>query len=451
MTDTTPITALIIDAGPLISSTSTDVLLARAQKVYTTPSVVAEIRDAATRARLETAWLPFIQQRTPKAESVRVVSDFAKKTGDFSVLSVTDLQLLALTYELEVENNGGDWRLRRVPGQKGVNGPVPKVKKERGRRGGGGRVDEKVEKVDEKVEDKPEEKEEKEENPEEKTEEKKEEKAEEKVEENLEKPEETPDEKLQATETSTPQETKEPDETTKDISKSLESTHLAPSDSDPSDSDSDSGWITPANIHLHKARDAATPSDARPSTTTHPMAAALATTDFAMQNVLLQMNLHLVSPNGLHRIRMVKTWVLRCHACFKVCRDMNKQFCPSCGGATLLRTSCSTDSKGVFTLHLKRNFQWNNRGNVYSIPKTQHGSASGKGVKKNLILREDQVEYQREVRQRERQKERDLLDPDYLPGILTGERRDVAGGRPTVGYGRQNPNQRRAGGRMGKR
>lgn len=382
MADTTPITALVIDAGPLIKGTSVDSLLARAKKVYTTPAVIAEIRDAATRSRLETAWLPFIQQRTPKAASIGVVSDFAKKTGDFAVLSVTDLQLLALTYELEVEENGGDWRLRKKPGQKGVNGPVPKEKKESGQAAGKKAEETKVEPAEE------------------------------------------------------------------SISSVLADTHIspppwdsAPEDNQASDSDSSDseGWITASNIHLHKTQSVPAP---RASKIIWPMAAALATTDFAMQNVLLQMNLHLVSPGDLQRIWSVKTWVLRCHACFKICRDMQKQFCPSCGGATLLRASCSTDSAGVFSVHLKRNMQWNNRGNVYSIPKTHHGSASGKGVKPNLILREDQIEYQREIKQKERQKERDLLDPDYLPGILTGERRD-SGSRPRVGHGRMNPNQGR--------
>lgn len=389
MADTTPITALVIDAGPLIKGTSAEALLARAKKVYTTPAVIAEIRDAATRSRLETAWLPFLQQRTPKAASVGVVSDFAKKTGDFAVLSVTDLQLLALTYELEVEENGGDWRLRKTPGQKGVNGPVPK-----GGKGTGQTADKAAGEV---------------------------------------------------------KEAKVKPTAEEAVSSSLAHTHLssapppqdpAPADGQASDSDSDSseGWITASNIHLHKAQPAPAP---RTFKHTWPIAAALATTDFAMQNVLLQMNLHLVSPSDLQRIWNVKTWVLRCHACFKICRDMQKQFCPSCGGATLLRTSCSTDSAGVFKVHLKRNMQWNNRGNVYSIPKTQHGSASGKGVKPNLILREDQIEYQREIKQKERQKERDLLDPDYLPGILTGERRD-SGARPRVGHGRVNPNQGRS-------
>ena len=40
------------------------------------------------------------------------------------------------------------------------------------------------------------------------------------------------------------------------------------------------------------------------------------TADFAMQNVLLQLDLSLVGMEG-KKIQKVKTWVLRCHACFK--------------------------------------------------------------------------------------------------------------------------------------
>ncbi len=40
------------------------------------------------------------------------------------------------------------------------------------------------------------------------------------------------------------------------------------------------------------------------------------TADFAMQNVLLQMGLNLVGTEG-KRIQKVKSWVLRCHACYK--------------------------------------------------------------------------------------------------------------------------------------
>lgn len=44
---------------------------------------------------------------------------------------------------------------------------------------------------------------------------------------------------------------------------------------------------------------------------------ASVTADFAMQNVILQMGLRLVTPNGM-RIKRITKWVLRCSACFKI-------------------------------------------------------------------------------------------------------------------------------------
>jgi len=124
---------------------------------------------------------------------------------------------------------------------------------------------------------------------------------------------------------------------------------------------------------------------------------------------------------------------------------MTKQFCPSCGQATLTRVSCSTDAAGNFTLHLKKNFQYNNRGNVYSIPKPTHGTANGKGANlkgggkngwgRELILAEDQKEYTKKMDEERRTKYRDLMDQDYLPSILGGSRTS-GNGRIKVGAGR---------------
>ena len=97
--------------------------------------------------------------------------------------------------------------------------------------------------------------------------------------------------------------------------------HTSPlSFEDPVDDDDDEGiWITPENVSLHKARALGlTPSD-RDSTTAKNkeiIPVGCMTADFAMQNVLLQMGLSLVGMEG-KKIQKVKTWVLRCHACFK--------------------------------------------------------------------------------------------------------------------------------------
>ena len=164
------------------------------------------------------------------------------------------------------------------------------------------------------------------------------------------------------------------------------------------------------------------------------------------------MNLNLLSPTTLQRIRHLKSFVKRCHACFFVTKDMSKDFCPRCGKDTLTRVSCTTDANGQFQMHLKKNMQWNNRGNRYSVPKPVTGNASGKwkggggkgGWGTDLILAEDQKEYTRAVSEQKRlqRRERNLMDEDYLPGILTGER-IRHGGRVKVGAGRNVNSKKR--------
>ncbi len=93
--------------------------------LFTIPAIINEIRDAGTRARVENTLLPFLTLRSPKPASVKIMSDFARMTGDLEVLSRPDIHLMALAYELECERNHGDWRLRSVPGQKRLNGAPP--------------------------------------------------------------------------------------------------------------------------------------------------------------------------------------------------------------------------------------------------------------------------------------------------------------------------------------
>jgi RNA-binding protein NOB1 len=121
-----PFHTIVLDAGPIIrGEPGVSTLLQQCEQIISTPAVITEIRDESTRSRISTSLLPFLVQRNPKPDSVKTVTDFARKTGDLVVLSRVDIQLLALSYELECERNGGNWRLRRSPGQKGTNGPPP--------------------------------------------------------------------------------------------------------------------------------------------------------------------------------------------------------------------------------------------------------------------------------------------------------------------------------------
>lgn len=90
---------------------------------------------------------------------------------------------------------------------------------------------------------------------------------------------------------------------------------------DPSDEDDGEGeWITPANVGIHKSRALnQLPDDdgmQKKGKKAETIGAGCMTADFAMQNVLLQMGLNLVGLEG-KRIERIKSWVLRCHACFK--------------------------------------------------------------------------------------------------------------------------------------
>uniref|UniRef100_A0A3B4XE75 NIN1 (RPN12) binding protein 1 homolog n=1 Tax=Seriola lalandi dorsalis TaxID=1841481 RepID=A0A3B4XE75_SERLL len=87
--------------------------------IYTLKEVVNEIRDKPTRRSL--AFLPYqLHFKDPHPEHVRHVTEFSKKTGDYPSLSATDIKVLALTYQLELEQVGSQ-HLRRDPEVKVVN------------------------------------------------------------------------------------------------------------------------------------------------------------------------------------------------------------------------------------------------------------------------------------------------------------------------------------------
>ncbi|KAM7204742.1 RNA-binding protein NOB1 [Naviculisporaceae sp. PSN 640] len=410
-----PVHSLVIDANAIINNDpSVSTLIAQAEELYTIPSVVSEIRDEATRSRFQTTLQPFLKIRNPRPESVQFVTSFARRTGDLQVLSKPDLHLLALTYDLEVERNGGDWRLRNEPNQKRVNGKPPGKEAEEAKEQSA-----KDEETSELAE------------------------ASTQAEGNVDDSQQT-----EVAEDTVAEKLNELDINDQGEQETFPAEDDVAEEDDGADSDGGGEWITPSNIKKHQAREAGRTA---PLPTQRVLQAALITADMAMRNVALRINLNLLD-SKLSRITFLKTWVLRCHGCWKVCKDTSKQFCPSCGQATLTRVSCSTDAQGNFRLHLKKNFQYNNRGNVFSIPKPTHGSASGKnshvkgggknGWGQELILAEDQKEYTRKVEEEKRTRYRDLMDEDYLPSILSGAR-NQGNGKIKVGAGRNVNSKKR--------
>lgn len=103
---------LVVDSGAIISGNLQN-LHDTSEKLVTIQEVYDEIRDKKARDLLARFVTP-IEIRLPSPQSLKTVIDFAKRTGDYSSLSITDLKLIALTHSLEIEINGNK-NLRQHP------------------------------------------------------------------------------------------------------------------------------------------------------------------------------------------------------------------------------------------------------------------------------------------------------------------------------------------------
>lgn len=220
---------------------------------------------------------------------------FAKKTGDYAVLSQTDLGVIALTCQYELAVNGEE-NIRTEPGQRKGKAKAEepaesdKVPAAIQREAEPEQTEDKVEKAGEQLEVEDEEASEDED-------------------------EEVP-EVTQALGAS--QLSDHPSANTEAPQPEVEATQGVAAVAAPDDEEESDGgeWITPSNITQHRSHDLGlVPDDSRNATVT-PLAAACFTGDYAVQNVLLGMGLGLTGEGG-KRISKVKSFVLRCHACFK--------------------------------------------------------------------------------------------------------------------------------------
>eukprot|EP01097_Dermamoeba_algensis_P001515 TRINITY_DN1570_c0_g1_i2.p1 TRINITY_DN1570_c0_g1~~TRINITY_DN1570_c0_g1_i2.p1 ORF type:complete len:391 (+),score=100.65 TRINITY_DN1570_c0_g1_i2:24-1196(+) len=329
MTDATPpkspiadrpkLKALVIDSGAIIRGVKFENY---AESFFTVPSVISEIRDLKARMFLDT--FPWeIKQEEPDSESMKEVIAFSKKTGDFSVLSPTDMKVLALTLKLSKQ---ADTRFAPKPA---TPSPSPSVSPSTA----------------------------------------------------------SPSNDSNSSSiptTATASATKPPSPSTSPSSPSPStSTSPSPSPAAPPPAIEDDGegeWITPENIVAVTTKLNAKKLS-QVNTEMHKVGCI--TGDFAMQNVLLQMKLHLISYDGLV-IRQARSYVLSCEACFKTTKDVTKIFCPSCGNQTLYRLAVTVTETGVIYHHNKNRKPIKGQSGPLPLPK---------GGKKHMepILTEDQL------------------------------------------------------------
>ncbi|KAG7692702.1 hypothetical protein KL911_002967 [Ogataea haglerorum] len=393
------VNSLVLDAGPLITQ-SASTLQQHADKFFTTPGVFNELRDEHAR-RQAALWGEKLSVRQPKFDAIKAMTDFAKLTGDHMVLSQNDIHILALAYELECELNNGPWRLRSYPGEKKERQKkrnqnskerddtkdIDTVQKEKSaetslehtevsdtnertkrktRRGGKRHRKKRTNGGEEGVAD---------------------------LKEQVE---------IDGNEDAAVQQITEK---LKDLSTDCQLSQAY------SDSEDEGEWITPDNIVEEMFKDEHEQVEAEKSTS--KIKVALATGDFAVQNVSLQIGLNLMNPMSGLQIQRVRNYMLRCHACFTMIpipKDGTpKHFCSSCGGATLLRCAVSVNSKGEIVPHLKKNFEWHRKGDRYSLPSPLSKNYTKKYGKQgyqhrgnpnleNIFLREDQKEYQQALK-----------------------------------------------------
>jgi len=341
---------LIADSGAFICNAN---LVELAENVYTCHEVVTEVKDKATRQRLSV--LPYeLILKEPSPTSISKIVEVSKISGDYSSLSHTDIKVLALTYELTRQHEPEVGIVESIQTKSETQFGKKNVRESDLL---GFYMPRDAEENSNKADDDPE-----------------------ILKSGFEK------DALEFSEGFCVAEGKLPkfDETSTltadervchadELCERLEDVGL-----DIDCSDNTGNWITPdllKEINSHEKN-----TEKQLSTKV-----ACLTTDFAMQNVLLKMKMRVVSVDGL-LIKTARSYVLRCHACFNVTKQMEKLFCPKCGNKTLKRVPVEIQEDGTMKMFFSKNPKvLNPRGLRYSLPKPQGGKHS-----RNPWLCEDQ-------------------------------------------------------------
>ncbi|CAG9536612.1 unnamed protein product [Cercopithifilaria johnstoni] len=99
-----PVRKLVVDSNAFIKRIPLHDL---ASEIYTVSGVINELKCEKMRHLLDS--LPYqIYVQEPTMESLHIITEFSKKTGDYPSLSAVDLKLLALVHDLHLKQYGKD-------------------------------------------------------------------------------------------------------------------------------------------------------------------------------------------------------------------------------------------------------------------------------------------------------------------------------------------------------
>ncbi|CAK1581302.1 unnamed protein product [Parnassius mnemosyne] len=385
---------LVVDTTAFIKAEN---LLNLSENVYTVQEVIDEITNDRQRRKLIV--LPYdLKVKDVFTENIKFITDFSKKTGDYTSLSATDIKVLALTYQIEKEKVGTE-HLKSEP-------TMQKTIKVSGLSGfslhpeNKGNIETDIEKV--KTTDNCNEINQQEPNADSKH--------------------ENEDGHIENSLCN--------DNIAENIAEQIKSLDLRDdsevnnfmvkvSDDDDveteseEESGSDEGeWITPTNL-AQKKKDMEIGEFEEKS-----VEVACMTSDFAMQNVLKQIGLNVTAIDG-RIIRQLRTFIFRCTTCFKTTSVMTKLFCSKCGHATLKKVAVSIDDDGNQHIHINGRKPLTARGKRFSLPTPRGGQHF-----QYPILTEDQHIHKRFATKMARKKT-NALDPDYIAGFSPFAVKDV--------------------------
>ncbi|XP_032689888.1 RNA-binding protein NOB1 [Odontomachus brunneus] len=210
-------------------------------------------------------------------------------------------------------------------------------------------------------------------------------------------------------------------------------------DNDSDDDDDDDSWITPSNLtNIKKQMDSAVLEEKAATV-------ACLTMDFAMQNVLMQIGLNVATLDG-RMIKQMRTFIFRCYACFRTTSIMTKIFCPHCGNKTLKKVEVTLGENGEQQIHINFRRPLSAKGKKFSLPMPKGGKHSN-----NPILCEDQPMPDQRPTRLARTKNNPLED-DYIAGFSPFIVRDVNSKSAMLGirpcgavkyWMKRNPNESR--------
>eukprot|EP00808_Paulinella_micropora_P002768 g69905.t1 len=190
-------------------------------------------------------------------------------------------------------------------------------------------------------------------------------------------------------------------------------------------------WITPQNMHLFDKPISSTSHHLEQERKRVDSTVACVTTDFGMQNVLLQLGLRVYSVNGLE-IKTIRNWLMQCHVCRWQTRDMSTKFCGECGGHTMIRVAVTIDDNGIVRHRPQTRKIFNLRGSQFPIPKPKGGR-----MNKDLVFRESGLKQNKKFAWKV--KEEDFETSIEFGYSKVGQSKKYE--KPDqVGYGSRNPN-----------